>query len=166
MDRNYLSNFGGGGNSEDQAMRPFISAITSDRDVAEAVKNKPEMEVILVRGCSAHSGQLAVQNQSAGGHNPDPNCGVPTEEVIVNQVGGAQAGQSLSREKRPEFTSVPEYSKKWARRGGWLIISIKAKYLVRGDVGQAGWVCQYNAPCTASFVKHPNPIATKVLDAD
>lgn len=120
--------------------------------------------VTLVRGASTQGGTQAAASNSAGGVAPDPNCGRPSEESAVSQVGGSQPGKA--QEKLPEFTCKPEYSVKWARRGGWLVIRINAKYLVKGDVGQEGWVCKPEAPIAGAFIPHPNPVAMNIPNAD
>jgi hypothetical protein len=59
-------------------------------------------------------------------------------------VGGSQPGQP--QVKLPEFTADKQKSVNWARRGGWLCVKIRAKYLTRGDTGQKCWVCKKKAP--------------------
>jgi len=151
--------------SEGEAIRmlnriPFSSYDT----VANAVANDTDVMVTLVRGASTQTGQAAATNSSAGGETPNPSCGRPTETNANSQVGGSQPG--IPQSKLPEFTCDPALSVKWARRGGWLMVRINTKYLVKGDVGQQGWVCLHSAPVEAVFIPHPQPVAMNIPNAD
>lgn len=144
----------------------FLNArVTPDLDVAAAVAYNPTKIVTLVRGTSTTSALAAMHAMSAGGDAQNAGCGAPTESQIISQVGGSQPGKP--QEKLPEFTSVPGNAEKWAKRGGFLMVQIRAKYLGRGDVGQNGWVCLKEAPLEgANFIGHPNPVAIGIPNAD
>ena len=107
----------------------------------------------------------ALNAMTAGGGPRNPLCGPPSESQVISQVGGSQPGRR--QEKLPEFTAVASNSAQWERRGGWLVIKIRAKYLARGDVGQRGWVCLHGAPLEwGQFIPHPNPVAMNIPNAD
>jgi hypothetical protein len=155
--------------NESQVIASLTARVTTDSAVAQAVNsdnnNSGEIIVTLVRGCSRDGGSAAVRAMSAGGAARDPQCGRPSETQAISQVGGSQPGRP--QEKLPEFTAVASNSASWSRRGGWLVIKIRAKYLVRGDVGQSGWVCLHSAPLEAAeFIPHPNPVAMNIPNAD
>ncbi len=144
----------------------FLNArVTPDAEVAAAIAGNPSKIVTLVRGASAQGALAAMNAMSAGGSAQNAACGPPTESQIISQVGGSQPGKP--QEKLPEFTSVAGNAEKWAKRGGFLMVQIRAKYLGRGDVGQSGWVCRKEAPLEgANFIDHPNPIAVGIPNAD
>ena len=147
-------------------LRELTPEITNDAVVARNVRaNNLECVVTLVRGCSKESAHAALTAMSAGGAIANEACPRPDEDHTVSQVGGSQPGKP--QRKLPEFTSVPQKSLKWARRGGWLVVKVKTKYLLRGDVGQFGWVCLHAAPIEVGwFIPHPNPKAINIPNAD
>ncbi len=135
-----------------------LNGIVTKTDViAEAIRTGNHIDVILVRGGSDTGCLAAVNNRSAGGEPRNADCGAPTLQQMISQVGGAQPG--IPQVKLPEFTSVPANSAKWARRGGWLVVAINTKYLIAGDAGEKGWICLKNAPLvSANYIPHPNPV--------
>lgn len=131
--------------------------VTKTDVVAEALRSGNHKDVVLVRGGSATGCAAAVNASSAGGEPANADCGVPTLQQMISQVGGSQPG--IPQEKLPEFTSVPANSAKWARRGGWLVVKINTKYLIAGDAGEKGWICLKNAPLiSAHYLPHPKPL--------
>lgn len=139
--------------------------LTSYHDVEAAVSSSGETIVTLVRGGSEAGSISALNAMSAGGEPADQNCGKPTESQAISQVGGSQPG--VPQKKLPEFTTRSVNSINWARRGGWFVIKIRAKYLTKGDVGQYGWICLKNAPIeSGQFIPHPNPVKGFNLNAD
>lgn len=167
--RSGSSNTSGKSKMDANAVQRYLMSlqITPNAVVQNAV-NTPhlgETVVTLIRGGSQDGCMRAMNQMSAGGQPPNPNCGRPSNDQAVSQVGGSQVGRP--QQKLPEFTANIRKSMNWARRGGWLVVKIKAKYLTLGDVGQSGWVCFHNAPLQwAQFVPHPDPITGRVLNAD
>ncbi|MBI2771725.1 MAG: DUF4765 family protein [Burkholderiales bacterium] len=141
-------------------------SVTADSAVALAVSRNIDLTVTLVRGTAADSAVKALSTRSAGGEPRDPGCGRPSSSQVISQVGGSQPGKK--QVKLPEFTAVVGNSDKWAKRGGWLFVRISTLYLVRGDLGERGWVCLRSAPVEmAQFVPHPNPDPNAIfLNAD
>lgn len=151
--------------NEDQIVAHLRPKITSYQQVAAAVQNNPEAIVTLVRGGSGAGSLAALNAMTAGGQPRNAMCGRPNERQAISQVGGSQPG--MAQVKLPEFTTVPERSVNWARRGGWLVVKIRAKYLTKGDVGQSGWVCFPGAPLEwAQYIPHPNPVGMNIPNAD
>lgn len=151
--------------SEQDALQYLNRTLTSHAIVKNAVANDDATVVTLAMGCSFKKAIAALNTMSAGGQQANRNCARPKERQAVSQVGGYQGGKII--EKYPEFTDNPQNTLKWARRGGWLVVKIRAKYLVLGDVGQSGWVCLHSAPLEwGSFIEHDRPVAMNIPNAD
>lgn len=153
--------------NESQVIAYLQRMVTLDLVVKQATNNigSGDIVVTLVRGCSQSGGMAALNSMTAGGAPRNPLCGRPSEAHAISQVGGSQPGRPQA--KLPEFTAAAQNTLGWARRGGWLVVKIRAKYLVRGDVGQCGWVCLHGAPLEwGQFIPHPNPVAMNIPNAD
>ncbi len=146
---------------DESAIAGALEGIVTKTDVvAEALRSGNHKDVVLVRGGSATGCAAAVNASSAGGEPANVNCGAPTLQQMISQVGGSQPG--IPQEKLPEFTSVPANATKWARRGGWLVVKINTRYLIAGDAGESGWICLKNAPLVfAQFLPHPEPLTAE-----
>lgn len=139
--------------------------VTPDADVERAVNGKFVTNVVLVRGTSKDSAYRAMAAKSAGGDPANFATLRPTDGAAVSQVGGSQVGKP--QVKLPEFTALKSKADKWATRGGWLYVKISAAFLLRGDVGECGWVANKSAPILdAVFVPHPHPVAMNMPNAD
>jgi hypothetical protein len=157
---------GGGRPPDEGAIQHYVSRLITRSDlVKRAVATGTNITVTLVRGCTVESGLKAMNTMTAGGLQPNPTCGAPSHSEAISQVGGSAVGRP--QQKLPEFTATGVIATKWARRGGWLLIKIKTKYLTLGDPGQDGWMCRHAAPLEwAQFIGHPNPKASALPNAD
>lgn len=126
----------------------LIRALMPYDEVLDAVRRGLDIPVMLVRGSSVGSGQMAVDSLCAGAGPRNAHCPRPTESEALSQVGGSSVGQA--QKKLPEFTCSHALADKWATRGGFLFVTISTRFLARGDVGQQGWVCGQAEPLLAA----------------
>ena len=122
--------------------------------------------VTLYRGLnSAQQGKMIQQNMSAGGENPKPGCGKPSEQSVVAQVGmddvhpNAKASTPFKRSDVTEYTSSLQVAMDNDRGGGVISILISSKYLSKGDSGSMqGWIAQRCAPIEKfNWLNQPKP---------
>lgn len=143
--------------NEEQRIAYLAAEVTNTTLIENALMTGHHIDVCLVRGGDRDGCLQALNTASAGGEPANEECGAPTLQQVISQVGGSQQG--APQEKLPEFTSVAQNSAAWARRGGWFLIKINTRYLAAGDGGQKGWICLKTAPLLrAKFIPHPNPI--------
>jgi hypothetical protein len=102
----------------------------------------PEDVVVLWRGTTVETATLIGTNRSAGGLDPDPDCGAPSETQARMQVGGYQG---VGWEKFPEFTTNWRIAQQFAR-GAVVCIWIRKKYLIKGSGTEDGWIALREAP--------------------
>ncbi|WP_157015865.1 hypothetical protein [Pseudomonas batumici] len=143
--------------NEEQRIAYLNGVVTGSIAIGNAIATNRHINVWLVRGGGQEGCLAAINAGTAGGEPENEACGSPTPEQVRSQVGGSRPG--VPQEKLPEFTSVPQNSAKWARRGGWLLVEINTQYLARGDGLESGWICLKSAPLVkAKYIPHPNPI--------
>ncbi|MCA9619089.1 MAG: DUF4765 family protein [Myxococcales bacterium] len=106
--------------------------LTSEHGVETA---GPEEVVHLARGCNAY--QLGV----ARGHASDAHTTAPSEEEARAQVGEMPCFGKLI-----EFTTDEDVARRFGTGGYVIGIAIKRKYLTKGSVSEAGWICRDSAP--------------------
>lgn len=103
---------------------------------------RPEDFKILYRGThNLEEINKIKMNKSFGGAVPDPNCGKPPEDVVINQVGRG------IKEGIQEYTSERSVAEQFAGENGWVIaIIIEKNYLVTGSGSEFGWAAYSEAP--------------------
>jgi hypothetical protein len=126
---------------ENKSLQKTLLPPTKEDAVAPA---GPETDVYLLRGSRLETAQRMFETGCVRASAPNPDCGAPTEEQIIKQVGGYQGGQVA--EKLPEFTTSGHWAEVYATNC-IIFIRIKRKYLAKGSVSEGGWVCFPEAPC-------------------
>ncbi|MGC2635832.1 MAG: DUF4765 family protein [Acidobacteriaceae bacterium] len=131
--------------------------VFTEEDVKKAADDD---EVFVLRGSRLDSAKRMYETGCVRGDKPDPNCGRPTEEEVISQVGGPQSGKEHF--KFPEFTTEWHWAQTYATNC-IVMIAIKKKYLTKGSVSECGWVCYDAAPCRVAGVEPYKGTANKSL---
>lgn len=129
----------------------------SSRFSSPQVRRPPvEQEQILTLYRGLHSieqGQQIIQNMSAGGVQANPDCGKPSQQDMVAQVGmddvmpNASRSTPFKQSDVTEYTADPRVAQLASKGNGVLMIKISSKYLIRGDSGiMNGWIALKSAP--------------------
>lgn len=115
--------------------------------VKAAIESGEDQEVTLAAGMSLRASTAVEENGSAGGIDPNPDCGRPAEGDAILQAQGNH-GQGGQAPDLYEFTSKPSVATGFGRREGCCVtvIKINTRYLSLGSVAEEGFACFRSAP--------------------
>ncbi len=106
--------------------------LTSEDNVASA---DADSDVILARGLSTMQMRALAQRQT------DEATAAPTEDEAIAQVGEMPCFGTMI-----EFTTNQTVANQFGTGGYVITVRIKRKYLTKGSVSEAGWICRATAP--------------------
>ena len=119
-----------------EAIKYKLTQPTRESEVAEAVCQGLDVDVVLWRGTTAERVAHIEKNGSAGGIAPEYDTKPPGEASVRTQVA---FGSSL-----PEFTTNPNLG--FSFRHWLVVVFINSQYLAKGSGSEGGWVCNASAP--------------------